>query len=104
MSDYGRGNCCNGEPRQFPRYVGPEGQIRLHQQDGQLFLDLPAATEATEATVLQRPWPWSSLLLPNGPRASHSDGHEPTMANVARPDPTGTSDGHRGQLFRVPTP
>ena len=52
MSDDGSGNCHNGEPRQFPRYVSPEGQIRLHQQDGQLLLDLPAATEAT---VLQRP-------------------------------------------------
>ena len=52
MSDYGGGNCYNGEPRQFPRYVSPEGQIRLHQQDGQLLLDLPAATEAT---VPQRP-------------------------------------------------
>ena len=52
MSDYGGGNCCNGGPRQFPRYVSPDGQIRLHQQDGQLLLDLPAATEAT---VPQRP-------------------------------------------------
>ena len=43
---YGGGNSCNGEPRQVPRYTGPEGLIRLHQDDGQLLLDLPAAAEA----------------------------------------------------------
>ena len=52
MSDYGGGNCCNGEPREFPGTSARRDQVRLHQQDGQLLLDLPAATEAT---VLQRP-------------------------------------------------
>ena len=45
---HGGGNYYNCEPRQFPRYIGPQGQVRLHQQDGQLLLDLP------EATVPQR--------------------------------------------------
>ena len=72
-------------------------RIRLHQDDGELFLDLP------EAVVPQRPQDLVGLILvPNGPRASHGDGHEITMANVTRPDPTGTSDGHRGQLSRSP--
>ena len=48
---YGVGNYYNGEPRQFPRYR-PGGLIRLHQDDGELFLDLPGAAEAP---VLQRP-------------------------------------------------
>ena len=61
---YGGGNYYNGEPRRFPRYLSPEEQIRLHQQDGQLLLDLPAAAEAT---VPQRPRPWPSLLFTERP-------------------------------------
>ena len=61
---YGGGNYYNCEPRQFPRYLSPEGQVRLHQQDGRLLLDLPAATEAA---VPQRPWPWPSLLFTERP-------------------------------------
>jgi hypothetical protein len=48
---YGGGSFYNGEPRQFARRTGPQGQIRLHQHEG-LVLDLPAATEAV---VPQRP-------------------------------------------------
>jgi len=57
-------NFYNGEPRQFPRYTSPKGLIRLHQDDGELFLDLPAATGAhgtpaplalVELTFTERP-------------------------------------------------
>ena len=51
---YGGGRFYNGEPRQFARHTGPQGQIRLHQHDSELVLDLPAATEAL---VPQRPHP-----------------------------------------------
>ena len=61
---YGGGNSCDGEPRQFPRYTGPEGLIRLHQDDGELFLDLPAAAEAV---VPQRPRTWSGLFWSERP-------------------------------------
>ncbi len=61
---YGGGNYYDCEPRQFRRYVSPEGLIRLHQQDGELFLDLPAATEAV---VPQRPNPWSGLFWSERP-------------------------------------
>ena len=50
---YGGGSFYNGEPRQFARRTGPQGQIRLDQHEG-LVLDLPAATEAV---VPQRPYP-----------------------------------------------
>jgi hypothetical protein len=43
---YGGGSFYNCEPRQFARRTEPQGQIRLHQHEGQLVLDLPAATEA----------------------------------------------------------
>jgi len=46
-------------PRQFPRYTGPEGLIRLHQDDGELVLDLPATAEAV---VPQQPHPCSGLF------------------------------------------
>jgi hypothetical protein len=48
------GSSCNGEPRRFARRTGPQGHIRRHQHDGQLVLDLPAATEAIAP---QRPHP-----------------------------------------------
>jgi hypothetical protein len=51
---YGGGSFYNCEPRQFARRTGPQGQIRLHQHEGQLVLDLPTATEAV---VPQRPHP-----------------------------------------------
>jgi hypothetical protein len=51
---YGGGSFYNGEPRQFARRTGPQGKIRLHQHQGELVLDLPAATEAV---VPQRPHP-----------------------------------------------
>jgi len=56
-----------------PRYTGPEGLIRLHQDDGELLLDL---AEAAEAVVLQRPRPWSGIFGPNGPCTSHGYGHK----------------------------
>ena len=52
---YGGGGYYNGGPREFVRLAGPEGQVRLHQDDGELSLELP---EATEAVVPQRPRPW----------------------------------------------
>jgi hypothetical protein len=51
---YGGGSFYNGEPRQFARRTGLQGKIRLHQHQGELVLDLPAATEAV---VPQRPHP-----------------------------------------------
>ena len=70
----GGGNFYNGEPRQFPRYTGLEGLIRLHQDDGKLFLDLPKA----EAVAPQRLHLVGLILVlgPNGPRTSHGDGHK----------------------------
>ena len=44
--------------------VSPEGQIRLHQQDGQLLLDLPAAAEAV---VPQPPHTWSGSFWSERP-------------------------------------
>jgi hypothetical protein len=61
---YGGGNSCNSGPRQFPRYTVPEGLIRLHQDHGELLLDLP---EAAEAVVPQRPHTWSGLFWSEGP-------------------------------------
>jgi hypothetical protein len=51
---YGGGSFYNCEPGQFARRTGPQGTIRLHQHEGELVLDLPAATEAV---VPQRPRP-----------------------------------------------
>ena len=51
---YGGGSFYNCEPGQFARRTEPQGQIRLHQHEGQLVLDLPTATEAI---VPQRPHP-----------------------------------------------
>ena len=51
---YGGGSFYNFEPRQFARRTGPQGEIRLHQHEGELVLDLPIATEAV---VPQRPLP-----------------------------------------------
>ena len=51
---YGGGSFYNGEPRQFARRAEPQGQIRLHEHEGELVLDLPTATEAV---VPQRPHP-----------------------------------------------
>ena len=51
---YGGGSFYNCEPRQFARRVDPQGKIRLHQHEGELVLDIPAATEAV---VPQRPRP-----------------------------------------------
>ena len=51
---YGGGSFYNCEPGQFARRTDPQGTIRLHQHEGELVLDLPAATEAV---VPQRPRP-----------------------------------------------
>jgi hypothetical protein len=51
---YGGGSFYNCESGQFARRTGPQGQIRLHQHEDELVLDLPAATEAV---VPQRPHP-----------------------------------------------
>jgi hypothetical protein len=51
---YGGGGFYNGGPLQFARRAGPQDQIRLHQHDGELVLDLPLATEAV---VPHRPQP-----------------------------------------------
>jgi hypothetical protein len=53
--DYGSGSFYNGGPRQFGRRTPSQGEMRLYQHHGQLFLDLPVATEAI---VPQRPHPW----------------------------------------------
>ena len=52
--NYGGGSYYNLRSRQFDRNGPQPGQTRLHQDDGALVLDLPAATEAV---VPQRPWP-----------------------------------------------
>jgi hypothetical protein len=51
---YGAGLFWNFEPREFARRPDPQGQIRLHQHNGDLVLDLPLAAEAV---VPQRPPP-----------------------------------------------
>jgi hypothetical protein len=51
---YGGGSFYNCEPGQFARRTEPQGQIRLHQHEDELVLDLPTATEAI---VPQRPHP-----------------------------------------------
>ena len=84
----------NGRAAPVPRYTGPEGLIRLHQDDGELLLDLPAATEAV---VPQRPHTRVRLIFgPNGPRTSHGDGHKcqvpGVQADLARPA-AATTDG-----------
>ena len=43
---YGGGYFYNCEPRQFDRHMDPQQPVRLHQQDGELVLDLPWASEA----------------------------------------------------------
>ena len=43
---YGGGYFYNCEPRQFDRHMDPQQPVRLHQQDGELLLDLPWASEA----------------------------------------------------------
>jgi hypothetical protein len=50
---YGGGSFYNCEPRQFGRSMSPRQPVRLHQQDGELMLDLPWASEAV---VPHRPW------------------------------------------------
>ena len=50
----GSGGFYNGGPRQIGRRADRPGQIRLYQHDGELFLDLPLATEAV---VPHRPQP-----------------------------------------------
>lgn len=56
---YGGGGHYNGGSREFVRQGAPEGPIRLYQQDGELVLDLP---EATEAVVPERPQPWPGFV------------------------------------------
>ena len=51
---YGGGSFYNCEPRRFARRTGWQGKIQLHQDKGELVLDLPIATEAV---VPQRPLP-----------------------------------------------
>jgi len=50
---YGGGYFYNCEPRQFDRHMDPRQPVRLHQQDGELVLDL---AWASEAVVTHRPW------------------------------------------------
>ena len=51
---YGAGSFWNLEPRQFAPGTDPQGEVRLHEHEGELVLDLPLATEAV---VPQRPRP-----------------------------------------------
>jgi hypothetical protein len=51
---YGGGRFYNRQPHQFARRTGPQATIRLHQHQGELVPDLPAATEAV---VPHRPLP-----------------------------------------------
>ena len=53
-NSYGGGSFYNCEPRRFARRTGWQGKIQLHQDKGELVLDLPIATEAV---VPQRPLP-----------------------------------------------
>jgi len=43
---YGSGRFYSMRPRQFPGTGGGDGRVRLHERQGSLILDLPAATEA----------------------------------------------------------
>jgi hypothetical protein len=52
--NYRGGHYYNLRPCRFAAIGPPRGQVRLHQQDGALVLDLPSAGEAV---VPQRPWP-----------------------------------------------
>ena len=45
--NYGSGRYYSAQPCQFAHRRLPSRQIRLHQQDGSLVLDLPTAQEAT---------------------------------------------------------
>jgi hypothetical protein len=49
---YGGGRFWNLKSRRFGRHGGPQGPVRLHQDTGELVVDLPVATEAV---VPQRP-------------------------------------------------
>ncbi len=51
---YGTGSFWNLGPRQFAPYGDPQGQVRLHEHEGELVMDLP---QASEAVVPQRPRP-----------------------------------------------
>jgi hypothetical protein len=51
---YGGGRFWNSRSRQFARRASLHGPVRLHQDTGELVLDLPMATEAV---VPQRPQP-----------------------------------------------
>jgi len=51
---YGGGYFYNVGPRRFHRSMNPHQPARLHQQDGELFLDLP---QAAEAVVPHQPRP-----------------------------------------------
>src|SRR5260370_39394105 len=42
---YGSGRFWNLKSRRFGRGPGPQGPVRLHQDAGELVLDLPIATE-----------------------------------------------------------
>jgi hypothetical protein len=52
---YGSGHFYNAGPRPFHPSNSPQRQVRLHQQRGELILDLPSAGEAV---VPHRPQPW----------------------------------------------
>jgi hypothetical protein len=56
--NYGGGSYYNQRSCQFARTTPQLRQTRLHQRDGALVLDLPAAREAV---VPQRPGPWLPL-------------------------------------------
>lgn len=51
---YGGGHFYNVEPRQFQPSLNPHQPVRLHQHNGELFLDLP---QAAEAVVPHQPQP-----------------------------------------------
>jgi hypothetical protein len=55
---YGSGHFYNAGSRRFPPGNSPQRQVRLHQQRGELILDLPSAGEAV---VPHRPQPWPML-------------------------------------------
>jgi hypothetical protein len=52
---YGSGHFYNAGSRRFHPSNSPQRQVRLHQQRGELILDLPSAGEAV---VPHRPQPW----------------------------------------------
>ena len=54
--NYGSGRYYNTQPGRFTHYGPPPHQLRLHQQQGVLVLDLPTAEEAIVPHRSER-WP-----------------------------------------------